>query len=135
MTGNILNIKISIPPQGANVLDRPQLLKGLWNNLEAREGFARQLTLVSAPAGFGKTTLARSLLEGKEKRSAWYSLDQGDNERDRFWLYLASALQSVEENLGRGTMEILRSSSLDSDSPADSDVFLAPLLNELFNLK
>ncbi len=135
MTGNILNIKISIPPQGANVLDRPQLLKGLWNNLEAREGFARQLTLVSAPAGFGKTTLARSLLEGKEKRSAWYSLDQGDNERDRFWLYLASALQSVEENLGRGTMEILRSSSLDSDSPADSDVFLATLLNELFNLK
>jgi len=135
MAGSFLNIKISIPPPAPNILDRPHLIEGLEINMHGREGFTRQLTLVSAPAGFGKTTLARSLLAGKESRSAWYSLDQGDNERERFWLYLVSALRSVEKDLGRGTMEILRSSSLGSDPPAESEMFLAPLLNELFSLK
>ena len=135
MTGNILNIKISIPPQGPGLLERPELLEGLGKSLQSQDGFARQLTLVSAPAGFGKTTLARSFLTGKESFSAWYSLDHGDNERERFWLYLVSALKSVHKDLGRGTEEILRSSSPGSDFSAESEIFLTPLLNELFSLE
>ena len=134
-TVNLLKIKISIPPQTANVLQRPKLLEGLEKSGPTREGHGGQLTLISAPAGFGKTTLARSLLEGREDRSAWFALDQGDNERERFWLYLLSALRSIEKDLGQGTMEILRSSTLGSDSPPESDLFLAPLLNDLFSLE
>ncbi len=134
MTGSILNIKISIPPQDPGLLERPELLGGLEKRLQSQDGFARQLTLVSAPAGFGKTTLARSLLAGKESCSAWYSLDQGDNERERFWLYLVSAIKSVYKDLGRGTEEILRSSSLGSDLSLEREMFLTPLLNDLFSL-
>ncbi len=135
MTESILKIKISIPPQDPGLLERSELLEGLEKSLQSQDGFARQLTLVSAPAGFGKTTLARSLLTEKESCSAWYSLDQGDNERERFWLYLVSALKSVQKNLGRGTEEILRSSSLGSDLSPESEMFLTPLLNELFSLE
>ena len=134
MTGSILNIKISIPPQNPGLLERPELLEGLEKSLQSRDGFVRQLIMVSAPAGFGKTTLARIFLTGKESFSAWYSLDHGDNERERFWLYLVSALKSVHKDLGQGTEEILRSSSLGSDLSPDSEMFLTPLLNDLFSL-
>ncbi len=135
MSANLLKIKISIPPQAPNVLQRPKLLEELGKSWPTRAGYGRQLTLISAPAGFGKTTLARSLMAGREDRSAWYALDQGDNERERFWLYLLSALRSVEKDLGQGAMEILRSSGLGSDLPPESDLFLAPLLNDLFSLE
>ena len=135
MTTSIVNIKINIPPCAPNILDRPHLTEELEKNLKAQEGLARQLTLISAPAGFGKTTLARNWLVGKENRSAWYTLDHGDNDRHKFWLYLISALASVEPNLGQGTIEILRSSALGEDKSMDSATLLAPLLNELFTLE
>lgn len=135
MTTSVINIKINIPPCAPNILDRPHLTEKLEKDLQAQEGLARQLTLISAPAGFGKTTLARNWLVGKENRSAWYTLDHGDNERQRFWFYLVSALASVEPNLGRGTIEILRSSALGDDKSMDSATLLAPLLNEIFTLE
>ncbi len=135
MKGKLLNIKINIPPLSPALLQRSSLLAGLENNLAVKEGFTRQLTLFSAPAGFGKTTLARSWLSGKEARSAWYSLDEGDNERERFWLYLVSSLQMVEPDLGKGTLEMLRTTALESELAVGSSSLLAPLLNELFALQ
>ncbi|RQD75773.1 MAG: hypothetical protein D5R97_05565 [Candidatus Syntrophonatronum acetioxidans] len=133
--GNILHVKVNIPPLNPSSLQRSSLLEGLEKDLAVKEGFGRQLTLLSAPAGFGKTTLARSWLRGKEARSAWYSLDEGDNQRERFWLYLVSALQRVEADLGKGTLEMLRSTVLERESNVNSDSLLVPLLNELFALK
>ena len=135
MKGNILNIKINIPPLSPALLQRSFLLAGLEKNLAVKEGFSRRLTLLSAPAGFGKTTLARSWLSGKEARSAWYSLDDDDNERERFWLYLVSSLQMVEPDLGKGTQEMLHTTALGSELAVSSSSLLAPLLNELFALK
>ncbi len=133
--GKLLNIKINIPPLSPALLQRSSLLAGLEKNLAVKEGFTRQLTLLSAPAGFGKTTLARSWLSGKEARCAWYSLDDNDNERERFWLYLVSSLQMVEPGLGKGTLEMLRTTALESELAVGSSSLLAPLLNELFALK
>ena len=116
-------------------MERPAVLKRLEKNLVVNGNFTRQLTLISAPAGFGKTTLARNWLNDKENRSAWYTLDRGDNEREKYWLYLASSLQTIESSLGSGTLEILRSSGLGSEATATGDTFLGPLLNELFALQ
>jgi len=135
VTGSILNIKINIPPLNTTLLERPSLLSRLDKGLTGKEGINRQLTLISAPAGFGKTTLARSWLSGREARTAWYSLDQNDNERERFWLYLISALQKIEPGLGKGSLEMLRSSALESEVAAGRDSLLTPLLNDLFALK
>ncbi len=135
MVGRVLNIKINIPPLNKTLLDRPSLVAGLENNLTQNEGFSRNMTLISAPAGFGKTSLARIWLRGKENRSAWYSIDQGDNDRERFWLYLVSALKTVEPDLGKASLGILRSSALESESSPGRDTLLTPLLNEMFALK
>jgi len=135
VTGSLLNIKINIPPLNTTLLERPSLLNRLDKSLTEKESFNHQLTLISAPAGFGKTTLARSWLSGKEDRTAWYSLDHNDNERERFWLYLISSLQKIEPGLGKSSLEMLHSSALESEKAANRESLLTPLLNDLFAIK
>ena len=130
----ILKIKINIPPLGANLLPRQNSLKPLDKELVGPQGFLRQLTLISAPAGFGKTTLARQWVAGRENRTAWLSLDQGDSEPQRFWTYLISALQTLDSQVGRGSLEMLRSSALLTQSVSNREALLTPLLNDLFSL-
>ncbi len=129
MAKQLLSIKIHMPPLSGSLLDRPCLVDkaeaGLWTN----GCFARPLTLISAPAGYGKTTLARQWMHGRETAVSWYTLDQGDNQRERFWLYLAASLQSAGSDVGRGTMDVLRSAG---ESFTDRNSFLTPLLNDLF---
>src|ERR671916_1238190 len=85
---------------------RPQLVarRRLTAALEREPG--RKLTLVSAPAGFGKTTLLVEWLEGRgggEGSVAWLSLDEGDNDPVRFLSYLVASLgESVGEGFGGG---------------------------------
>lgn len=82
-----------------------------------RGGQAPSLTLVSAPAGFGKTTLLAEWLAGSS-RTAWVSLDAGDNDPGVFWAYVVAALQTVEP-------------AISALSPASVEPSLASLLNEL----
>ncbi len=133
--GNILRVKVNIPPPGTNIITRPSLLEYLEEDLTANEGFSRHLTLISAPAGFGKTTLAREWVEKWKDITAWYSLDSGDNEPERFWFYLVSALQTVHDCLGKGTLEVLRAPSQASGSSSQKETLLTPLLNDLFVLE
>ncbi len=132
MVGDILKIKTSIPPQGLNIISRRLILERLQKDLTVAEGFARGLTLFSAPAGYGKTTTARHWLSGQGSRSAWYSLDETDNDPERFWIYLISALQNINADTGKGALEVLRSGTATSESVAGSESFLTPLLNDLF---
>lgn len=134
MLGDILKVKTNIPPLGANILPLPRVLGRLEEDLLVEQGFTRQLTLVSAPAGFGKTTQVRKWLEGWEGRAAWYSLDQGDNEPERFWIYLISALQNLKSGIGSGSLEMLRSDALSSRPSRGTQALLTPLLNDLFAL-
>src|SRR5918998_4772321 len=103
---------------------RPRLTEGL----DREPG--RKLTLISAPAGFGKTTLLGKWLkdrEGEEGSVAWLSLDEGDNDPVRFLSYLLTALgRSVGEGFGEGVLSALRSSE-----PPHIENITAALINEL----
>lgn len=135
MPGDILKIKVNIPPLGSRAIDRPNIMEKINAGLVAGNEFSRPVTLIAAPAGSGKTTLARQWLKGLENRAAWLSLDDRDNEKERFWLYLVSALQTSSPKIGQGTLEILYSSTQGTEGPLDSETFLNPLLNDLFALK
>jgi len=85
----ILATKLYIPPPRPKVVLRPRLIARL------NAGLHRKLTLISAPAGFGKTTLISEWLAGCERPAAWLSLDEGDSEPTRFLTYLVAALQTL----------------------------------------
>src|SRR5918998_4081555 len=109
---------------------RPNLVarRRLTAALEREPG--RKLTLVSAPAGFGKTTLLAEWLEGRgggEGSVAWLSLDEGDNDPVRFVSYLVAALgRTVGEGFGEGILAALRS----PEAPR-MEAVLGALVNEL----
>lgn len=131
---NLLKIKNNIPPITTNLLSRPSIIKNIEEDLSVAGGFARPLTLISAPAGFGKTTLVRKWINGKEANTAWYTIDETDNSQERFWLYLIQALQKFKNDLGSGSLEILQSNLLSPEANSDQKAMVIPLLNDLFSL-
>src|SRR5512136_517470 len=98
-----LSTKLHIPPPRADALWRARLLQRLETG--AREG--RALTLISAPAGFGKTTLISAWLQQSQRQAAWLSLDQSDNDPIRFWRYVIAALQTIDANRGATALAML----------------------------
>jgi LuxR family maltose regulon positive regulatory protein len=94
-------------------------------------GLHRKLTLVSAPAGFGKTTLLSEWVAacGSCARVAWLSLDEGDNDPARFLAYLVAALQTIEGNVGKGVL-----AALQSPGPVNVEPVLTTLLNQIAGL-
>lgn len=120
VSGSILATKLYIPPQRANVVPRPRLIERL------NEGLHHKLILVSAPAGFGKTTLVSEWIADGRKSAAWLSLDENDNDPARFLIYLIGALQTIFPNLGAGILEALQA----PQSPPIESVQTA-LLNEI----
>ncbi|WP_211270527.1 LuxR C-terminal-related transcriptional regulator [Paenibacillus jilunlii] len=89
-------------------------------------GLERKLTLISASAGFGKTTLVSGWAAGCGRPAAWLSLDEADNDIARFLTHLVAALQTVAENIGEDLM-----SALKSPQPPSIEAFLTVLLNEI----
>ena len=74
MVTPLLKTKLFVPPARPELISRPRLIERL------NEGLDRRLTLVSAPAGFGKTTLLSEWVAGAGRPVAWLSLDEGDND-------------------------------------------------------
>ncbi len=99
---------------------RPRLIERL------DEGLHRRLTLICAPAGFGKTTLVSEWLSGWERPAAWLSLDEGDNDPTRFLAYLVAALRTIAPNIGEGVLGVLQ-----SPQPPPTESILTALLNEI----
>ena len=92
MPETLLRTKLAIPPQRPGSVSRPRLIKSL------DEGLARgaRLSLIAAPAGYGKTTLARDWIAGLDRPVAWLSLDESDNDPARFFAYLSAAFQGAD---------------------------------------
>ena len=120
MSTPILATKLYIPPSRPQVVVRPRLLERL------NAGLNRKLTLISAPAGFGKSTLVGEWITVCERPVAWLSLDQGDNDPARFLTYLVAAVQTVVTNIGVGVLRTLQ-----SPQPPSIEVMLTTLLNEI----
>jgi LuxR family maltose regulon positive regulatory protein len=120
MSTPILTSKLFIPPPRPQAVFRPRLIELL------NEGLYRKLTLVSAPAGFGKTTLISEWVAGCERAPAWLSLDKEDSDPTRFLIYLVTALRTVEATVGDGVLDVLQ-----SPQPPPTETLLTALLNEI----
>ncbi len=129
----VLATKLYIPQPGPKVVARSELIERLNESLRQNRGFARKLTLISAPAGFGKTTLVSEWVAGckrlePEIRVAWLSLDKGDNDPTCFLNYLVAALQTAGPKVGERILGTLQSSQ--SQLPPIESL-LTNLLNDL----
>ena len=154
MATPLLTTKFYIPPVRPELVTRPRLVERLNAGLLGTSGlqkglrFARKLTLISAPAGFGKTTLLSEWVAdlgstpagGKPKvqdqeskiRVAWLSLDAGDNDPVRFLAYLIAAFQTIEERVGRGALGALQSPGFaKASTPSPMEELLTALINQI----
>ena len=120
MSTPILTTKLYIPPSRPNIVLRPRLIARL------NEGLNRKLTLIAAPAGFGKTTLVSAWIASCDRQVAWLSLDEGDNDLTRFLLYLVAALRTIAPTIGDGVLGVLQSSQ-----PPPPEAILTALLNDI----
>src|SRR5216683_3193493 len=119
----ILATKLYIPPLRPHVVIRSRLLERL------NEGLHRKLTLIAAPAGFGKTTLVSAWVAGCDRQVAWLSLDAGENDPTLFLTYLVAALQTIAPTIGEGVLGVLQ-----SPQPPPPEAILTTLLNEITTL-
>jgi LuxR family transcriptional regulator, maltose regulon positive regulatory protein len=115
----LLATKLSIPPIRPNVITRSRLVERL------NAGLYRKLTLISAPAGFGKTTLVSNWLAGCSCPVAWLSLDKEENDPARFLAYLIAAVQTIAPEIGTGVV-----GALFSPQPPPTEALLTLLLND-----
>ena len=115
----LLETKLYRPKWSADRVSRPRLIDLIHPQ--------RKLTLISAPAGFGKTTLLAEWVAAVPTRPvAWVSLDQSDNDPAVFWSYLITALQKIQPGLGERSLSLLQ-----SPQPPPIESVLMTLLNEL----
>lgn len=119
----LLRTKFYIAPPRSERVSRPRLIKQLNGGLDCH------LTLISAPAGFGKTTLLSEWAASYAGAVSWLSLDENDNDPARFLAYLVSALQTVEPSIGAGLLRMLKT----SDLPQIGDILTA-LINQVHEL-
>ena len=99
----LLRTKLFIPKPRKNLVSRPRLVDRLNVGLE------KKLTLIAAPAGFGKTTLLSEWIPQSPRCVTWLSLDDGDNDPTRFWAYFIRSLQGLRADLGEGAFSLLQS--------------------------
>lgn len=119
----LINTKLNIPRIRKALVPRPRLLDRLSGGLQGK------LALVSAPAGFGKTTLAIEWIQTLSGPVAWLTLDEGDNDPLRFINYLVKALQVIDEKIGLDIQSVLQTSSA-----PQLDILLTMLINELVSV-
>ncbi len=125
----ILTTKLHIPPQRADLVGRPRLIE----QLDAGLSEGRKLTLASAPAGYGKTTLVVDWIAhlkankiNSQPKIAWLSLDELDNDAVRFMRYFLAAFRHVDEMLG-----VQAQSLLEMPGPSPLSTLVDFLLNDL----
>jgi LuxR family maltose regulon positive regulatory protein len=120
MADQLLQTKLFLPGSRPRLIPRPRLFDCL------DEGLKRRLTLLSAPAGFGKTTLLAEWAHGCGAPVAWVSLDEGDDDLGRFLAYVMAALQNIAPTVGDEARQLLR-----SPKKPPIDLILTVLINDL----
>jgi LuxR family maltose regulon positive regulatory protein len=123
MTTMLLSTKLNIPPPRPDLVPRQRLVERL------NEAISRKLLLISAPAGFGKTTLLSSWVKESRLPAAWLSLDADDNDPTRFIAYIATALGGIDPEVGQTSLALLQSMQA-----APLKNVLTMLINELSSI-
>jgi LuxR family maltose regulon positive regulatory protein len=116
----LLTTKLYVPRVTPQLVPRARLIE----QLDA--GLHRKLTLISAPAGFGKTTLVAEWVQHTDRPLAWLSLDEGDNDPIRFFTYLLAALQRTDPDIGQTARAMLQAPRLPPPEP-----LLTSLINDI----
>ena len=125
MTAPVLATKLHRPLVRPELVPRPRLIKRL------NQGLHGKLSLISAPAGFGKTTLVSEWIQDitgatSSIATAWLSLDEGDNDIARFLVYFITALQTIDSDIAKGAL-----GALQSPQPPPIENTLITLINEI----
>ncbi len=120
MPAPILATKLYIPPLRPGVVPRPRLIERL------NAGSTQSVTIISASAGFGKTTLLSAWIADCGRPVAWLSLDDGDSDLSRFLTYVIAALQTLQPALGENLL-----AALQAHQPPPIETLLTSLLNEI----
>jgi LuxR family maltose regulon positive regulatory protein len=123
MAMTLLKTKLYIPPTRRELVPRSRLVE----RLEA--GLDRKLTLISAPAGFGKTTLLSECAAHCRPSVSWLSLDERDNNPTWFWTYVIAALQTLYDGVGTTVMEALQ-----MPHALPNEILLSQLINQIAEL-
>ena len=119
-TDPIIRTKLHLPFLRLKLVPRPRLKE------QIAQGLRGPLTLITAPAGFGKTTLVASCIVSCGMPIAWLSLDKDDNQVERFLNYLVAALQEADNTIGSEAAQLLAAAS-----QAPPDAVLTSLINDL----
>ncbi len=119
----MLLTKLHIPPASQNIVHRPELHEKL--NI----GLSRKLILISAPAGFGKTTAVSEWIGQNKIPTAWFSLDNGDNDPVEFLSYIISGIQGLSKEFGQSSLNLLHS----PNKPSVESI-ASLLINEILNI-
>jgi LuxR family maltose regulon positive regulatory protein len=122
----LLATKLRCPATLPHRVHRPHLIQRLNEGLES----GRRMTLVSAPPGFGKTTLLSEWAVQLQRPVAWLSLDESDNDPSRFWPYLIAACQSLQAEVGEAALALLH-----APQPLPADTIPTILINDLAKLE
>lgn len=123
MIGDLLHTKLHVPLSRSSLVPRPRLVEKL------NQGLPGKLTLVSAPAGFGKTTLVSAWLSGCDMPAAWLSLDDEDSDPVRFLHYFIGGLQTIHAGCGESIAR-----AHEQAPPPPMKMAVAALLNEIGKL-
>ena len=123
MAAPVLATKLFVPPLRRDLVMRQRLIDQL------NTGVQQKLILISAPAGFGKSTLVSEWVASCGHPVTWLSLDQGDNDPTHFLAYIIAALQAIAPKIGAGALAALQSSQ-----PPPIESILTALLNEITTL-
>jgi len=130
MENLLLKTKLNMPQTRKSLVRRQRLLDQLNADLWFADFFARRLTLISAPAGFGKTTLAMEWLTDLDSQVLWLSLEEEDNDPARFLTYLVAAFQQADAEIGTRSIQMLQ-----SQQPPQSETLITALINDLAEKK
>ncbi|HQF70700.1 MAG TPA: LuxR family transcriptional regulator, partial [Promineifilum sp.] len=112
--------KLYLPPSRPGIVQRPRLIDQLNRHLH------RKLTLISAPAGFGKTTLVSEWVAVCGRPVAWLSLDEAESDIVRFLTYLIAALQTIAGHIGTMALPVL-----ETGQPLPVEAILTSLVNDI----
>ncbi|TFH35278.1 MAG: hypothetical protein E4G99_07655 [Anaerolineales bacterium] len=126
MSDSLLQTKLFLPTPKQDLICRERLTERLQSGLQKANCFNRKLTLISAPAGYGKTTLTSQWLAKVDFPVAWLTLEPSENDPTRFLAYILAALQTISPEIGISVISLLK-----APKRPPQELMMTTLINEL----